>query len=446
MSKKSLILIVLLNIMITFTVLIVWTTFINIPIERSTQDNVDNTSVTEGITYQSKSETASAEPSKGNSSFNTQGSKEDIPKSEVATEKPKSEPVTKDEPKEAHQQPEQESEEQVDGHTEQFTINNSDESEIVEDGQWGQVSTIIGNGVAGDGPYQTDHPRYPGIDSKGNIWFMDGPHNNSRLRMYNGEEVETIMELKYNKIVRKQGYFTPTGLAVINDVVYISSIWDVYKVYKDDGGEYRITQASPKIKQFMDARHGQNVNSYSYKYVYRMEAYDGDLYLMLATKRVGQYNFVKYDIENDTIEALMRRPKSYTGAQNFYVDKEGILIAAGGTIIAEDLYPRKTFLVVDTMQCCVFYDVFMDQEGYMYYSVREDKWKYRIVTHHRKDTSAVTTVAGGSGTNLVDGIMDEAQMDTAEGFIWDGSGYLFTDARNHAIRKLWIDVPPSSLE
>jgi hypothetical protein len=84
--------------------------------------------------------------------------------------------------------------------------------------------------------------------------------------------INSIILIKTKKATR---YKSPTGLAVINDVVYISSIWDVYKVYKDGGGEYHITQLSPKIKQFMDARHGQNVNSYHYNYVYRMKEYDG---------------------------------------------------------------------------------------------------------------------------------------------------------------------------
>lgn len=41
---------------------------------------------------------------------------------------------------------------------------------------------------------------------------------------------------------------------------------------------------------------------------------------------------------------------------------------------------------------------------------------------------------------------DQAEMDYATDFVWDGDGYVFADRDNSVIRKLWMDIPPTNVK
>lgn len=303
-------------------------------------------------------------------------------------------------------------------------------SETTKNGQEGQVSTIWGNGTEGQNERSMDHPRDLGVDSKGRIYFVDGSQHTAKLRVFDGKKNTTIVDLVNNKVSRREGYFATSGLAIIHDNVYISSVEDLYKVV--DG---RITQLTPKIKQYMDDKNLSNI--------YRIEKHKDFIYMMFMNKS-RQFHIARYNINGGAVEEIMQT-KPLPSPYNFYVhgDNEIFISTTTGYIIWEILFPRETKIAWDTEDNQVeIADVWIGSNDSMYYVQWEEGTRAAIYKNPVGiDTDAVVPVAG-SRRGFTDGISDEVEMDFPIDFVWDGTGYLFGDMGNNAIRKLWTNVGP----
>jgi hypothetical protein len=287
---------------------------------------------------------------------------------------------------------------------------NNIDSEVVTEGEYGQVSTIIGNGTAGQGEYTTDHPRFPAVDSKGNIYFIDGSQKTAKLRMFNGEKNTTVIDLRKDKVTRREGEFFHSGLVIINDTVYFSSEEKVYKLVDD-----RATELDPSIKQWMKDN--------QYEYVYRMEQYEGDLVLMLWSKN-WTHGFIKYDLDSKEIEELLPA-QPYDAPTNFTILPQGILVSTeSGNAHYEQFFPRQTITVVNTSNG-IIKDVWMDKNKTIYYSIVDEKNK----------RASIHTVSNDTGRNI--GFALKSPTD----FTWDGEGYVFSDGNE--LKWIKLDRPIS---
>lgn len=310
-------------------------------------------------------------------------------------------------------------------------------AEVVEDGEHGQVSTIFGNGAQGQGTMSMDAPRYIDKDSKGNVWFIDGSQRTAKLRKTDGEKNYTVVDLVNNKVTRRDGYFAASGLVVINDTVYVSNTKTVYKLVDEN----RITELDKGISSYMR----QN----KLEYVYRMEEYDGDLYLLLRSKN-GLYTLVSYDLETKDIEEKLSSFFA-AGLANFYVDDQGILIASyHGEIWYHNFFPRRTTKVIETNEGQI-QDVWADENDEVWFVLWKDKTEFYVLKylHEPGQYNSIfdmTEIVAGGYEGYQDGIADEVQMSYPVDFVWDGTGMLFGDMGNNTIRKLWLDVKPYNVK
>lgn len=308
--------------------------------------------------------------------------------------------------------------------------NGKNKEEVKQEHEYGEVTTIIGNGPQDQGDYSLDHPRHVHTDSKGNIYFIDGSQKTAKLRMWDGQKNQTIVDFKKDKVTKREGMFFSTGLAIINDVVYVSSEEDVYKIV---GG--RATQLDSEIRRYMDNK---------YEFIYRMEEYDDDLVLMLRNKS-NEYAFVRYDLDSGDISELLPPRHYYSNPQNFYIDKDGILVACdSGNLYYVNFFPRRFKLVVDT-NVGQIKDAWFDKDDLVHFVMIRDKVHSQVwmLPEDAEELGDQIEIAG-SRRGFQDGIADQVEMDIPTDFFWDGSGYLFVDGGNNAIRKLWIDNPPSN--
>lgn len=308
-------------------------------------------------------------------------------------------------------------------------------AEVVKVGEEGQVSTIIGNGTASQGKYTVEGPRNLDVDGK-KIYFVDGKHDKALLRVFDGKTNSTYVKLAGDEVAGKNSkYFVSTGLAVVDREVFVSSHVKLYSVKSKTLTKEKYLTHVSKLHDYMDKN--------GYDYIFRMEEYDKKLYFMLAKKN-GTYGFVSYDVKDKTIIEELE-PKIYPSSpNNFYVDEDGILIAfQSGVIQFEGLFPRRTIEVVET-NTGSFLDAWTTQNGYLHYIELRDRTQNIIERRHRSDVDDLSLVAG-SRRGYVDGMLDQVEMDGATDFVWDGSGYVFADKGNHAIRKLWVDTPPTSV-
>ena len=304
------------------------------------------------------------------------------------------------------------------------------DSESVQKGAEGQVSTIWGNGTQGQTERTMDHPRDIQLDSKGNIYFVDGSQNTAKLRMFDGKQNKTIVDLVNNKVTRRDGFFAAAGLAIIHDNVYISSSEDIYQV--EDG---RITQLTPRIQNYMKEKRLENI--------YRIEKYKDYIYIMFLNKS-RQYNIARYDTNGGAVEQVIETgpmPSPFS----FYVhgDNEIFIATELGYIVWETLFPRQTKVAFeDSDPNTQISDVWIGENDDMYYAAWEDQTNAIIYDNPVGiDVNDIRIVAGDR-RGFVDGFKDEVEMDKPLDFVWDGTGYIFADMGNHSIRKLWTDIGP----
>lgn len=304
-------------------------------------------------------------------------------------------------------------------------------SEVVTSGENGQVSTIIGNGTAGQTSMLLDHPR--NIDTVGgNIYFVDGSHKTAKLRMYNGKSIKTVVDLAKSPLVKRDKYFVSTGLAAISGEVFVSSNNLLYHVIGP-----RITTVD-RVNTYL--------KSHGMEYLYRMR-HSGDwIYIMYTTKSQGYaYGFIRYNPSDGTLEPVLDGVQ-VNAPNNFYANDRGIIISCqDGIVQVEKLFPRETITEIETNTGSML-DAWSTKSGQLIYSMTEDRVYGRIYTiPTSSDSYDDYSLLAGGPRGFNDGIADEVQVDGAKDFIWDGSGYLFGDAGNDSIRKLWLDDPPSYL-
>lgn len=312
-------------------------------------------------------------------------------------------------------------------------------AEVVKVGENQQVSTIIGNGTAGQGTYTVLKPQNIEYD-KGKVYFVDGERDKALLRVFDGKKNSTYVKLAGDEVAGKNSkQFVSTGLAVVDGEVFVSSHLKLYSVKNKTLSRDRYLTHVSKIANYMD--------DHGYDYIYRMEEYDDSLYLMLSHKSGGgypSYGFVAYNTKDKTLSEVLEVKQYPSSPTNFYVDEDGILIAfSSGVIQFEGFFPRRSIEVVDTNDGG-FYDVWTTQEGYLHYAQLRDRVENVIEKRHRSETDDLSLVAG-SRRGYVDGFIDQVEMDGATDFVWDGTGYIFADMGNNAIRKLWLDTPPTNI-
>jgi hypothetical protein len=243
-----------------------------------------------------------------------------------------------------------------------------------------------------------------------------------------------LVDTQKNVVTKREGEFFSTGLQIIDDQVYFSSEEKVYKLIGD-----RVTELDEKIAEYMKDEH--------YAYIFRMEQYKGDLVLMLFRKgnyALPEYGFVKYDLDSGELETVLG-PGHFPNPSNFFMQEKGISVTSmNGFIFYEKFFPRSSYAQMNTNQGAIL-DTWIDKDD-IYYVINKDTSKY--VIYRNKIGTQVSDlgekVAGGF-TGFTDGVADEVRMDYATDFSWDGSGFLFSDRDNNAIRKLWIDSRPLNI-
>lgn len=303
-------------------------------------------------------------------------------------------------------------------------------SERKEEAESGTVSTIWGNGVQGQSETQMDHPRKLQIDSKGNIWFVDGSQKNAKLRMFDGEKTITVVDLVENRLTDKDGYFMAAGLGIINDNVYISSTDDLYKEHNG-----HLVQVDMDIRHYMDEKNAE--------YIYRMREYKEELYLMLMSKH-KMFHFAKYNPDTGKITQVTE-PKSYASPYNFFVHKENeIMIATKlGYVVWEQVNPRKTEYIDFGDHQFQVMDVWVDNDRNLYMVTCEEQVMCNIYMDPPGNGFDDTVIVAGGRRGFTDGFKNEVEMDYPMDFVWDGTGYIFGDTGNNSIRKLWWSEKPS---
>jgi hypothetical protein len=303
-------------------------------------------------------------------------------------------------------------------------------SESVQKGEEGQVSTIWGNGSQGQTERSMDHPRDLQVDSKGNIYFVDGSQHTAKLRMFDGEKNTTIVDLVNNKITRRSGYFASAGLAIIHDNVYISSTEDVFSV--ENG---RITQLTPKITNYMKAKKLENI--------YRIEPYKDYLYIMFFGKS-KLFHIARYNINGGDVEEIIPS-KPMPSPYSFYVHGENEIFigTTNGYVLWETLFPRSSKVAYE------FYDhktevadIWIGNNDSLYMVAWKDQAESIIYENPIGVSVEDVIPLIGSRRGFTDGFYDEVEMDYPLDFVWDGNGYLFADMGNHSIRKLWTNISP----
>ena len=304
-------------------------------------------------------------------------------------------------------------------------------SETAEKGEEGQVTTVWGNGTKGQTERSMDHPRDLAIDSKKNIYFIDGGQTSAKLRVFDGEKNKTVVDLVNNKISRRKGYFLATGLVIIHDYVYISNNEDVYMVKED-----RITQYTPKIQAYMKNKGLSDI--------FRLESYKDYLYIMFMNKS-RQFHIARYDtVKGGAIEEIIPT-KPMPSPYNFYVHGENeIFISSSiGYVIWEILFPRQTKVAWEFGDPkTIVSDIWIGSNDSLYMMAWENQVKHVLYENPPGiDATALTPVIG-SRRGFVDGFEDEVEMDYPTDFIYDGTGFLFADMGNHCIRKLWTNNGP----
>ncbi len=297
----------------------------------------------------------------------------------------------------------------------------------VSKGKDQEVSTILGTGTPNQDSNSMANPRKLQIDKNKNIWFIDGNHGEAKLRMYNGKNIETIIDISGTPRTKETSDIA-SGLYV-TDKVYLATTKEVYTV-KD------------KELYQLDRRIMETLKRNQMDAIYRMKGVGNKLYI-LALGKSYQFQFFTYDLDT-------REMKQVTGAEtypdpyNFFVkDNEIYVSTKNGYIIRITLSPRETKEIVRWKDpTASMSDVWIGQDNALYYVVWENQYKSMVYKDPKGGPKNEAFLVAGSERGYKDGIEGSAKMDYPIDFIWDGSGYLFSDTGNHSIRKLWLDVPP----
>lgn len=302
---------------------------------------------------------------------------------------------------------------------------NDTEANVQEHGVDGEITTIWGTGTRGQGEITMDNPRKLQMDGEGNIYFIDGDSKNLKLRKFNGHKNETVIDLSNDEVSDRWGQFYASGLAYVNNTLYLGSNKDVYEVVN---GHLEI--ADKKIGDWMD--------QHRYGAIYRIEP-SGDYIYMLLVSKSYYYTMVRYNTQTREIEELINQ-QTYPDPYNFSVYNGGaefFLATDNGYVIWEKLFPRETIAAVDMADPeAKVLDVWTDSKGSLYYSVVEDRVYSRIYKNPIGPDNI--ELVAGDRRGYKDAIQAGAEMDHATDFIWDGSGWIFADQGNHSIRKLWM--------
>jgi hypothetical protein len=304
------------------------------------------------------------------------------------------------------------------------------DSEKVTEGEEGQVSTLNGNGTQNQNEMALSLPGDIATDSKGNTYFIDGSEDEKKLRMYDGEKNSTIVDLMENKIIRRDGHFNSSGIVVIHDNVYISNEKDIYQVVDD-----RITQLTPKIRKYMERE--------KLATVYRIEKHKDFIYILFQNKSL-QYHMAKLNVAEDKIETVFDT-KPLPTPYSFYVhgDNEIFLATTNGYVIWEVLFPRETRIAFETGDPTTeIVDVWIGADDSMYFVAWEEQTRAILYEDPVGDNDSGAYPVMGSRRGFVDGFNDEVEMDHPMSFEWDGTGYVFADRGNHALRKYWTETGP----
>jgi hypothetical protein len=304
-------------------------------------------------------------------------------------------------------------------------------SETAQKGQEGQVTTIWGNGTQGQTERTMDHPRALGVDSKHNIYFVDGSQSSAKLRVFDGKQNKTVVDLIENKITRRNGYFISTGLVIIHDNVYISNNEDVFLV--KDG---RITSYTPKIKTYMENKRLSDI--------FRMEKHGNYMYLMFMDKS-QQFNIARYDTTKGGVVEEIVPTKPMPSPYNFYVhgDNEIFIATTMGYVLWETLFPRETKVAWEFGDPKTYVsDIWIGKDDGLYMVAWENQVKAVLYDNPiGLDANELKPIIG-SRRGFVDGFNDEVEMDYPTDFIYDGTGFIFADMGNNAIRKYWTENGP----
>lgn len=302
------------------------------------------------------------------------------------------------------------------------------DAEVVQQGLEGQVSTIFGTGVPGQTDMNMDHPRKLQVASNGDIYFIDGNHVNAKLRKFDGRRLSTVVDLMESKVLKRDGYVWTTGLAIINNQIYLGTDKDLFKVV--DG---RLHQLSPKIQEFIEDNRLDTL--------YRMRKQGEQLYLMFKDKN-GRFIIAEYNFKEDVLHQLTNL-RQYAAPYQFYVDKNKHTIyvaTAMNMVVVEELFPRKTLYTNLTNDSrTTVSDIFLTKDNKTVFVSWSDNVANIWVDPHGDPKPKIYV---GNYRGYIDGFYDEVQMDNPLDFVWDGSGYLFADPGNHVIRKLWMNSPP----
>ena len=301
-------------------------------------------------------------------------------------------------------------------------------SETAKKGKDGTVSTIVGNGTD-----EIEGPRKVQLDSKKNIWFVDGDHQNARLRKWDGKEVKTVIDLVHNKTTDGDGYFFTAGLAIIHDNVYISSTKELYMLENNT-----LQPVSRQIRQYLEEHNMENI--------YRVREYKDKVYMMLGGKG-KKFMIISFDPVTKGIKQVTE-PKPYASPYNFYVhnDNEIMIATELGYVVWEKLHPRQTQYIDFGDAQIKIADTWVDDNRNLYMVTWEEQTRSFIYKDEPgKGWDNMQVVAGGR-RGFVDGFKEEVEMDQPIDFVWDGSGYIFADIGNNSIRKLWWKEKPSEVE
>lgn len=305
------------------------------------------------------------------------------------------------------------------------------DSKNIQKGENGQVSTIVGNGTQGQSARQLDTPRQLAVSPNKQVYFIDGSSQDAKIRKFDGKKNVTVVDLMQSQIVKREGEFMSTGLNFIGNTLYVSDINNLYKV--TDG---RINSVGPAIKDYME--------KHNFAYIFRTEKYKNYIYLMLESKSY-QFSIIRYNVNTGKIEQVVEQ-NTYPDPYNFYVNGENeIFIACStGYIVWEQLHPRQTidaFVHADPSATSMA-DVWIGKDDDMYMMAWEEGVKNILYRDPKGGAEDEVHMVMGDRRGFVDGYQDEVEMDGATDFVWDGSGYVFADTNNHAIRKLWYNVGP----
>ena len=293
-------------------------------------------------------------------------------------------------------------------------------------GEEQEVSTIYGNGTTA----MLDHPRNTQVDANGCYYVVSGDQYKPKIIKLCKGKADTVISLMDQPVAKRKGFFAVSGLAVINGRIFVSDIDTLYEVKNG-----HLTEVDPRIRGWM----GEN----RFQDIFRMQPYKGWIYFLMKSKSM-EWIIARYHPEKKVIEEVIDRTV-YPSPYNFRVvnENEILITTKGGYLIRETIFPRNTTTIIDMGDPgCMILDAWIAKDNDLYFVVMRDQAEQIVYRTPKGGTPDDWEVIAGSRRGYRDGYKDEVEMDWATDFVWDGSGYVFSDMGNHAIRKLWLSDAP----